>query len=138
MGRLEREEPPKARVLLFAARLRFQPGTVKITPFNHPLSPVDLDALRQELDGRPEEDRDILVVCLGLEQAARRWVDDWNALRKGKSGVNRIEIVELRSDPKYGGFLAHQTLPDKRHFPTSIISRQESLPDKDCLPAWNT
>jgi DNA modification methylase len=81
---------------------------VKITPFNHPLSPVDLDTLKQELDGRPDEDRDVLVVCLGIEQAARRWIDDWNALRKGKAGVNRIEVVELRSDPKYGGFLAHQ------------------------------
>lgn len=96
---------------------------VKITPFNHPLSPVDLDALKQELEGRPDEDRNILVVCLGLELAARRWVDDWNTLRKGKSGVNRIEIVELRSDPKYGGFLAHSPAKAK----VSITRKKEML-----------
>lgn len=80
---------------------------VKIIPFNHPLSPVDLDVLQQELKGRPDEDRGILLVCLGMEMAAQRAIDDWNAHRKGKTAVNRIEVVELRSDPKYGGFMAH-------------------------------
>ncbi len=91
---------------------RFFDGTrgkqlVKIIPFNHPLSPVDLDVLGQELKGRPEEDRGILLVCLAMEMAAQRAIDDWNAHRKGKTAVNRIEVVELRSDPKYGGFMAH-------------------------------
>lgn len=45
------------------------------------LSPADLTVLQQELKGRPNEDRDILFVCLGME---------------------------LRTDPKHGGFFQHQ------------------------------
>lgn len=91
---------------------RFFDGTrgkqlVKITPFNHPLSPVDVDLVKQELASRPDEDRGVLLVCLGMEMAARAAVDEWNRLRKGKAATNRIEVVELRSDPKYGGFLSH-------------------------------
>ncbi len=80
---------------------------VKITPFNHPLSPLDLEVLQQELKSRPDEDRNILIVCLGMELAAKRAVDEWNVHRKGKAGINRIEVIELRSDPKYGRFIAH-------------------------------
>ncbi len=80
---------------------------VKITPFNHPLSPLDLEVLQQELKSRPDEDRNILIVCLGMELAAKRAIDEWNVHRKGGSGINRIEVIELRSDPKYGRFIAH-------------------------------
>jgi len=81
---------------------------VKITPFDHPLSPVDLDEMRRELDARPDEDRGITIVCLGIELGARAWIDDWNRLRKGKDSVNRIEVIELRTDPKYGKFIRHE------------------------------
>lgn len=81
---------------------------VKIVPFTHPLSPVDLDEVRRELEARPEEDRNIVMVCLGKETAADAWIDDWNALRKGKTSVNRIEVIELRTDPKYGKFIKHR------------------------------
>ena len=43
---------------------------VKIVPFNHPLSPLDLDELKNELKSRPDEDRDLVLVCLGMEIAA--------------------------------------------------------------------
>lgn len=39
----------------------------KIIPLNHPLTPLDLEALRSELKNRPEEERDLLVVSLGQE-----------------------------------------------------------------------
>ena len=81
---------------------------VKIIPFNHPLSPLDLDEIRRELEARPEEDRNITVVCLGKELAADAWVEDWNRLRKGANAVNRIEVIELRTDPKYGKFFEHK------------------------------
>lgn len=81
---------------------------VKIVPFNHPLSPVDLDEIRRELEARPEEDRNITVVCLGMELAAQAWIDDWNRLRKGDRAVNRIEVIELRTDPRYGKFIEHK------------------------------
>jgi hypothetical protein len=47
-------------------------------------------------------------VALGCEAAARRWVEDWNRLRKGRSAANRIEILEVRSDPRVGGFFEHR------------------------------
>jgi len=81
---------------------------VKIIPFNHPLSPLDLDEIRRELEARPEEDRNITVVCLGKELAADAWIEDWNRLRKGDKAVNRIEVIELRTDPRYGKFFEHK------------------------------
>jgi len=81
---------------------------VKIIPFGHPLSPVDLEAIRNELDARPDEDRAITVVCLGKELAADAWLADWNRLRKKKTDPHHIEVIELRNDPKYGGFIQHE------------------------------
>jgi len=81
---------------------------VKIVPFGHPLSPLDLEEIKRELEARPEEDRPVTVVSLGMESAAQAWVEDWNRLRKGKDAVNRIEVVELRTDPKYGKFIRHE------------------------------
>lgn len=78
----------------------------KIIPFNHPLTPLDLEELKKELDARPDEDRDITLVSLGMELAAQKWLDDWNRHRKG-GAPNRIEVIELRTDPKYAGFIKH-------------------------------
>ncbi|MBN1815681.1 MAG: site-specific DNA-methyltransferase [Anaerolineae bacterium] len=77
---------------------------VKIVPFNHPLTPLDLEMVRQELDARPEEDRDIVVVCLGKELAVEGWLAEYNRHRP----VNQIEVIELRTDQKYGKFFLHQ------------------------------
>lgn len=81
---------------------------VKIVPFGHPLTPLDLEELRRELDARPDEDRGITLVCLGMELEAKAWIETWNRLRKGKQAVNRIEVIELRTDPKYGKFIQHR------------------------------
>jgi len=81
---------------------------VKIIPFNHPLSPLDLEEIKKELTNRPEEERDFAVVCLGKELAADTWIEDWNRLRKQGDFPNKIEVIELRSDPRYGGFFTHQ------------------------------
>ncbi len=80
---------------------------VKIIPFNHPLSPLDLEEIKRELEARPDEDRSIVLVCLGKELAAETWIEDWNRLRKGNNAINKIEVIELRTDPKYGKFIAH-------------------------------
>ncbi len=92
---------------------RFFDGTlgkslVKIAPFTHPLSPADLEEIRQELDARPDDDRNVTVVCLGIELAARAWIEEWNRHRRGKNAVNRIEVIELRTDERYGAWLAHE------------------------------
>jgi len=81
---------------------------VKIIPFGHPLSPMDLEAIKNELDARPDEDRAITVVCLGKELASDNWLAEWNRLRKKKTDPHHIEVIELRNDPKYGGFMQHE------------------------------
>jgi DNA modification methylase len=81
---------------------------VKIVPFSHPLTPLDLEAVRRELEARPEEDRDVVMICLGQELAADAWLEDWNRMRRAGGAPNRIEAIELRTDPKYGKFFAHR------------------------------
>ncbi len=80
---------------------------VKIVPFNHPVTPLDLEEVKQELNNRPDEVRDIVVVGLGREIAVEAWLEQWNKLRQQGDIPNRVEVIELRSDPKYGGFFTH-------------------------------
>jgi len=77
---------------------------VKIVPFDHPLTPLDLQDIEDEIRKRPQEERDILVVALGKEMAADAWLADYAR----RSPVNKIRVVELRTDPKYGGFFEHE------------------------------
>jgi len=77
---------------------------VKIVDFNHPLTLLDLQLLQDELKKRPSEDRDITVVCLGKELAVDPWIDEWNK----KHPVNKISVIELKTDKKYGNFLIHK------------------------------
>ncbi|MDF1580936.1 MAG: site-specific DNA-methyltransferase [Desulfuromonadales bacterium] len=86
---------------------------VKIVPFEHPLSPLDLEELKRELEARPELENCIVFVCLGIELAARTWIEDWNRLRKGAETVNKIEVIELRTDAKYGNFIKHDPAAGK-------------------------
>ena len=88
---------------------RFFDGTlgknlVKIIDFNHPLTLLDLQLLQDELKKRPDEDRDIVIVCLGKELAVDPWIDEWNK----KHPVNKIKVIELKTDKKYGSFLIHK------------------------------
>jgi len=80
----------------------------KIVPFNHPLTLMDLDEIKKELDARPEETRDVTVVALGKETAVDAWINDWNRLRKSGNLPNKINVIELRTDPKYGKFFEHK------------------------------
>ncbi|MFN7444073.1 MAG: site-specific DNA-methyltransferase [Curvibacter sp.] len=79
---------------------------VKIVPFNHPLTPLDLEAVRTELKNRPNEERDVMVVCLGWQHDARAWVESYNNNRP----VNKLHVVELRTDRKLGGIIKHEPL----------------------------
>lgn len=78
----------------------------KIIPLNHPLTPLDLEAIQAELKNRPEEERDLLVVSLGQEHKAREWVEHYNHNRP----VNKIHLIELRTDRKAGGFIKHEAM----------------------------
>lgn len=88
---------------------------VKILPFDHPASPLDIDAVVQELRNRPAEDRDITIVALGKETACDARLAEHN--RRG--APNKITLVELRSDPKYGKFFAHQAASAEVHLDRS-------------------
>jgi DNA modification methylase len=84
---------------------RFFDGTlgknlVKIIDFNHPLTLLDLQLLQDELKKRPDEDRDITIVCLGKELAVDPWIEEWNK----KHPVNKIKVIELKT----GSFLIHK------------------------------
>ncbi|MFQ5436328.1 MAG: site-specific DNA-methyltransferase, partial [Anaerolineae bacterium] len=80
----------------------------KIIPFERPLTLLDLEAIKQELANRPDESRGIVVVCLGKEVAVDGWLEDWNRLRKTENIPNKIEVIELRTDPRYGKFFVHE------------------------------
>ena len=77
---------------------------VKIIDFNHPLTMLDLQLIQDELKKRPDEDRDITIVCLGKELAVDPEIDSWNK----KHPVNKIKVIELKTDEKYGNLLIHK------------------------------
>lgn len=77
---------------------------VKINPFNHPLTPLDLDSIKAELNSRPGEERDVQIVTLGMELAAKAWLEQHNRNRP----INRFHVIELRTDKKYGGIIKHE------------------------------
>jgi len=37
----------------------------------------------------------------------------WNGLQKGKDAVNRIGVIELRTDPRYGKLIRHKPVRAK-------------------------
>lgn len=80
---------------------------VKIIDFNHPFTLLDLQLIQDELKKRPNEDRNITVVCLGKELTVDSAIEEWNK----KHPVNKIEVIELKTDKKYGNFLIHK--PDE-------------------------
>jgi len=82
---------------------------VKIIDFNHPLTLLDLQLLQDELKKRPDEDRDITIVCLGKELAVDPSIEGWNE----KHPVNKIHLIELKTDKKYGNFLIHKSAEAK-------------------------
>jgi len=58
-----------------------------------------------------KEDRDVVLVCLGKEPAA----DARLAERTRHRPVNKIEVIELRTDKKYGKFFTHRPATARVH-----------------------
>jgi adenine-specific DNA-methyltransferase len=84
---------------------------VKVIPFNHPLTRLDLQMIQDEIKKRATEDRDIVVVCLGKELSADAWLVEYNH----RHPVNKISVIELRTDPRYGKFFEHQPASAEVH-----------------------
>ena len=68
----------KVKTDTFFDGLRDSGELVKIIDFNHPLTLLDLQLIKDELDKRPDEDRDIVVISLGRETKVDAWVEEWN------------------------------------------------------------
>jgi len=81
---------------------------VKIVPFNHPITQLDMEEVKRELGNRPQEERDVVVVGYGKELAVQAWLEDWNRNRKRTGLPNQIEAKDLRVDAKSGGFFVHK------------------------------
>ena len=58
---------------------------VRIIPFGHPVTLLDMEEVKRELAARPDEDRDVVVVGLGKEMAVDGWLDAWNPMRKWRT-----------------------------------------------------
>ena len=69
---------------------------------------LDVEEVKSELKSRPDEERDIVLVCLGKETAVDAEIENWNRLRKRGDVPNKLEVIELRTDPKYGKFFEHK------------------------------
>jgi hypothetical protein len=76
---------------------------VKIIDFNHPLTKLDLDLIKKELKKRDMEKRNVVIVCLGKETTIDPDIGDYNK----RHPVNKLSTIELKTDPKYGGFFTH-------------------------------
>jgi DNA modification methylase len=77
---------------------------VKVVPLVHPCTLLDIQLVDEELRNRPDEDRHVVMVALGKDAN----VDAYLAARNKKHPVNKIELIELRTDAKYGNFFSHQ------------------------------
>lgn len=77
---------------------------VKMIDFNHPLTLLDLQLIQDELKSRPDENRNVTIVCLGKELSVDSYIEDYNK----KHPINKLELIELRTDGKYGKFLIHK------------------------------
>jgi hypothetical protein len=89
----------KVKTDTFFDGLRDSGELVKIIDFNHPLTLLDLQLIVDELNKRPDEDRNIVVISLGRETKVDAWIEEWNKkqafadTRKGKARRIRQFIV---------------------------------------------
>jgi DNA modification methylase len=67
---------------------------VKLVEFNRLLTLADIELIKNELETRPDEERDILVAGLGVDVQVYSFLIDYNKLKP----VNKIEVKDLRND----------------------------------------
>lgn len=77
---------------------------VKIIDFGHPLGLADIQLIQEEMEKRPEENRNICLVCLGKETVIDNQIEIYNK----RHPVNKFEVIELRTDSRYGKFIIHK------------------------------
>lgn len=67
---------------------------VKIVDLTKPLTFLDIQNIKDELDKRPDEERNITVFCYGSESNLRDEIDTWNHLHP----INKIIVREIGSE----------------------------------------
>lgn len=77
---------------------------IKIIPFNHPLTMLDLQLIKDELKKRKDEERNIVLVSLGKELRVDEDLEKYNKMKP----INIIRTIELRTDKKFGSFFTHK------------------------------
>lgn len=78
---------------------------VKVIPLQHPCTLLDIQLIEDEIKrSRKNEDRNIIIVCLGKEAAVDAKIEQYNKTHP----INKLRIIELRTDSKYGKFFEHK------------------------------
>ena len=67
---------------------------VKIIDLNKPLTKLDIQTIRDELTARPDEERDIIVICSGAEMEIQREIAETGNLKT----VNKIIIRDMQKE----------------------------------------
>lgn len=91
----------KVKTDSFFDGLRDSGELVKIIDFNHPLTLLDLQLIVDELNKRPDEDRDVVVISLGRETKVDAWVEEWNKKQpykdtRSKKRMRQFIIFDLK------------------------------------------
>jgi hypothetical protein len=78
---------------------RFFDGTldgtlVRIVDLTKPLTSLDIQHIKDELDKRPDEERNITVFCYGSESGMLDEIENWNRLHP----INKILVREIGSE----------------------------------------
>jgi DNA modification methylase len=91
----------KVKTDTFFDGLRDSGELVKVIDFNHPLTLLDLQLIVDELNKRPDEDRDVVVISLGRDTKVDAWVEDWNKKQpykdtRSKKRMRQFIIFDLK------------------------------------------
>ena len=81
---------------------------VKIIDIYHPLIPPGLTDIEMELKNRPDEARNIVIVCLGQEERTKPIIEQWNK----RNPVNKLKVKDLSKEK----FLIYEPCQAKIHF----------------------
>lgn len=68
---------------------------VKIIDFDYLLTLIDLQLIVDELNKRPDEDRNIVIISLGRETKVDAWVEEWNKKQPFKDTRTRKRMRQF-------------------------------------------
>ena len=77
---------------------------VRIIDFSHPLTLLDIQLVKDEMKKRSSDERNITLVSFGKEINIDPHITEYNKLHS----INKLEIIELRTDSKYGKIIQHK------------------------------